>query len=122
MIATCIRKTEGLTVGKRYAVFGLVHFPSRLELYIIDDYHQEDPYPYPVHWDAQWFKVTGHMAGDLQVSYSYQSLSVTVSLTAFPPEVDEEHFYDDPGAADPEVFRQIRALEAMILSGGHSLG
>ncbi|MBB6016821.1 hypothetical protein ACFP9V_19140 [Deinococcus radiopugnans] len=120
MIAMCIRKTEGLTVGKRYAVLGLVHFPNRLEVYIIDDDHHDAPYP--VFWDAQWFKITGHMTGDLKVTYSYQSLSLTVILNACPPELDEEDFYERSVAVNQDVFQRLRALEEMILGGTSKLG
>lgn len=120
MIATCIRNTEGLTLGKRYAVLGLVHRPTRLEVYIIDDDHQDQPYP--VYWDAQWFKVVGHMAGDLLVDYSYQSLSLTVMLTACPAEFDEEDFHEWPAEIQQDAFRRVKALEEMILSGQRPLG
>jgi len=118
MIATCIQGTEGLTVGRRYAVFGLVHYPSRLEVYIIDDRHQDEPYP--LYWDAQWFKVTGQMVGDLQVAYSYQNLSVTVILNACPTELDEEDFYERPVEMNQGAFQQLRTLEDMILKGAHN--
>ncbi len=45
MIATCLRNTRGLTIGKQYAVLGLVHSPNRLEVDIIDDDHQDEPSP-----------------------------------------------------------------------------